>query len=109
MRIKDTNGIKFRPGDRCLAFKQEERLFLLKWAKTLKPKTELEKRIVRRLLVRLMGHAMYYPLYPRKECPHCDREVAGQVYDTHVIRCEIRKKKMREVPEIDPVVWEMMK
>lgn len=101
--------MKFQPGSRTLQLKHEERVFLLQWAKTLKPKTEIEKRIVRRFLTRLMGHAIYLPLYPKRECPVCEREVAGHIYESHVIRCKARRDAESRMPKIDPVVWEMMR
>lgn len=100
--------MKFRPGNRTLQLKQEERIFLLEWAKTLNPKTEIEKRIVRRFLMRLMGERGYYPLYPPKECPHCEARISGAVYDMHLLRCIAKIKMEKRRPRIDPSVLEMM-
>lgn len=107
-RLIPKRVFKFRPGSVTIQFKQEERVFLLNWAKTLKPKTEIEERAVKRFLIRIMGETIYYPLYPDKDCPICERTVSGIRYETHVIDCKRKQKTKKQTPAIDPVVWEMM-
>lgn len=100
---------KFIPGTKTIPFQQEERLFLLKWAKTLRPKTELEKRIVKRFLCRLMGQNIYYPLHPHIECPICETNIRENLLKAHLARCKAKRAAANIKPEIDPVVWEMMR
>lgn len=86
----------------------EERAFWINAFKKVKPKTELEKRILKRTLMRLMRKNTHrFPLYPDKECPICERIFAHKVFDRHYFVC----KKRRQEPqfEVDPEILERLK
>lgn len=101
--------IQFRRGKVTLNLVEEERVFLINSFKKIKPKTDLEKRIVKRALHRLMGSPVHnIKLYPNKECKICHREIAANRYDEHFVACTARKERMRLMPKIDPAVLEMV-
>jgi len=72
----------------------EERVFWVKVFKKLTPQEEVEKRIVVRTLLRLLGKSAHrVPLYPKKECSSCGRAYAHKVFDRHHFVCKRRKRE----------------
>lgn len=99
----------FKKGNRTLNLHEVERLFLLSLVKLANPKTDLEKRILKRLIIKVLGHSTHwFPLYPPQECPICERTVSGMAFDSHVIKCKAKEKAERLQPKIDPDVWERL-
>lgn len=81
----------------------EERAFLIKSFKKIKGKTELENRIIKRTLMRLMGRQVgMYPLFPNKECKLCERTYSYTHYEAHVIACKRRRQQIDL--EVDPEI-----
>lgn len=103
------NRKTFKRGDVTFQMKEEERVYLLSLVKLAKPKTEIQKRILKRAVMKLMGISTHnFPIHPKKECPICEREVFGAHYAQHLERCKAKQASERMMPKIDPVVWEMM-
>lgn len=72
----------------------EERAFWINAFKQVKPTTELEERILKRTLMRLMRKSTHrFPLYPARECPICERSFHHKIYDRHVFVCKRRRKE----------------
>lgn len=102
---------KYNPGKIMTSFVDEERLFMLKWARTMKASNDLEGRIIKRVLGKILGlSARNIPdLYPPKECPLCERTFSIVHFETHYVSCKRKNgKSTQRLPDIDPVVWEMM-
>jgi len=100
---------KFKKGNVCFSVGEDERLFILKYIKKIKPKNEFEKRARQRLARRLMGlDIARFPLYPEKECSICGRDIAGKVFDRHVTLCKLKRDEAESQPDIDPAVFEML-
>lgn len=104
--------LKWKPGKITVALEPEERKFLVKMLKVAHemPKNEIEKRISKRFLMKLYGVATYYyPLYPDKECPLCEREFSYKVFDSHFVRCQKKHHTIDRAPKSEPHILEMMK
>jgi len=100
---------QFRRGQVCIALKEEERLYFLKQIKKCKAKGELEKRILKRLVMKFMGLPTHnFPLLPPRECPVCENQIRGDRYDAHVRECQIKREAEKRIPKIDPAVYEML-
>jgi hypothetical protein len=99
----------FRKGNRTINLVEIERVVFLGLIKLAKPKNDIERRILRRLILKALGHPAHnYPIYPPKECPVCERSFAAKIYDRHVLKCEAEEKEMRTRPKIDPEVYERL-
>lgn len=97
-------GVKIQ-GSVTLNLAAEERAFLVNAFKSIKTKTELEERIVKRTIMRLLRKDVHrYPLFPNKECPVCEREFAYKVYDRHVRLCRAKKKERFTKYDVDPEI-----
>ncbi len=101
--------MKFRRGGYTMNLKDEERLFILKLIKLAKPKTQLEKQIVKRLITRCMGYSIAnIHLYPRRECSICHRDIEGHMYKHHYAVCKAKKEAEKRIPPVDYSVLEML-
>lgn len=93
-----------------MALSEEERLFMLSMVKLVKPKTEFDKRALKRVTMRLMGIPVQnYPLHPPKECPVCEREFAYHHYERHAVLCKLKDKNESKLPPIDKEVYERLR
>lgn len=81
----------------------EERAFWINAFKQIKAEGEIEKRILKRTLMKLMRKPTHnYPVYPPKECPICERTFHYKVFKRHHFIC---KQKRREPKfEVDPEI-----
>lgn len=86
----------------------EERAFWINAMKDLKTKNDLEERIVKRTIARLLRKNVYkFPLYPDKECPHCERTFAHRAFERHEPFC--RRKHRAPSFKVDPEILERIK
>jgi len=105
-----TSKLKFQRGNITINFKEEERVYLLSLFKGASPKTDLEKRIVHRAILRLLGYSCYnVPLRPPKECRYCEEEIRGDRHEAHELACKLKREQQRMIPKIDPAVLEMVR
>lgn len=81
----------------------EERQFWISAMKQVKAKTDLEERIIKRTIARLLRRGVHrYPLYPDKECPICERTFSYRKFDMHHFVCKRKNRapKFTVDPEI---------
>jgi hypothetical protein len=81
----------------------EERAFLVNAFKHIKTKTELEERIVKRAIMKLLRKGTHrFPLFPDKECPVCERTFHFKVFDRHHFVCKQKNREPRF--QVDPEI-----
>lgn len=86
----------------------EERAFLVNAFKQIKTKTELEERIVKRSIMKLLRKPTHrFPLYPDKECPICERTFSFKLFPRHHFVCKQRDKETSF--RVDPEILERIK
>lgn len=100
--------LRFRPGY-IGGWTQEEREFFLSLFKDIKIEnfTDLEKRMIKRLVLRLMGEKLIMPLRVPVECDICNYEY--RYIERHRALCELKQKRENRRAKIDPVVWDMLR
>jgi len=100
---------KFVSGAVCFSLVDEERLFMLSLVKKAKPKGELEKRALQRLVLRCMGQPVsQFPLHSNKICPICKHKIVGKMFKHHSMVCKAKKEMEKRVPKIDSEVYALL-
>lgn len=80
----------------------EERAYLINAFKNINPKTELDKRIAKRFMMKLLGHGTWkFPLYPDQECKYCENTFHYKVFKRHEFTCKEKRKEQKKGFTVD--------
>lgn len=86
----------------------EERAVLLRAFKKFGGETDIEKRIVKRAIMKILGkRTNRYPVHPDVTCTICERQFAHKIYRRHYFTCKAKQRDKGY--KVDPEILERLK